>query len=272
MGDVDYGKRPERKEAAESALALRSDDPRAELMRSGALPNYRPLTNTRGEIDGLKASFAKRFPQGSVQVLAGGEASETAFRTEAPRTAFVHLATHGFFAPARLKSALAQQPSQTNLRSDAVVRQGVAGFHPGLLSGVVFAGANGADPGDEDDGVLTALEASALDLEGVQLAVLSACETGLGEAAGGEGVLGLQRAFQLAGVKTVVSSLWKVPDRATSQLIQRFYANLWGRGLSGAEALREAQIWMLRGGDDQAERASVPPEDWAAFTLSGDWW
>jgi CHAT domain-containing protein len=137
---------------------------------------------------------------------------------------------------------------------------------------------------------LTALEVAQLDLSGVELAVLSACETGLGEAAGGEGVLGLQRAFQVAGTRSVVASLWKVDDDATRQLMVRLYENLWRtkQPLGKLEALRQAQLEMLREGrkrgpggerpvDPEALKRAVPaagrtpPFYWAAFVLSGDW-
>jgi hypothetical protein len=161
-------------------------------------------------------------------------------------------------------------------------------IHPGLLSGLAFAGANTPREPEKDDGILTALEVSALDLSQVDAAVLSACETGLGEVAGGEGLFGLQRAFQVAGARTVVASLWKVPDAATAQLMQRFYTNLWEKKMPKLEALREAQLWMLReAGQLQpdgtrglreisenqplTEGARLPPYYWAAFVLSGDW-
>jgi len=158
--------------------------------------------------------------------------------------------------------------------------------NPGLLSGLAFAGANVPPADGKDDGILTALEVSALDLSRVDTVVLSACETGLGEAAGGEGLLGLQRSFQVAGNKTVVASLWKVPDAATSRLMQRFYENLWDKKMGKLAALREAQTWMLhdegnrgldldspqnlreRAGDNSA---GLSPFYWAAFVLSGDW-
>jgi CHAT domain-containing protein len=127
--------------------------------------------------------------------------------------------------------------------------------------------------------------------------VLSACETGLGQVAGGEGLLGLQRAFQSAGAHSVVASLWRVPDDATRALMVEFYQNLWQKKLGKLEALRQAQLTMLRQYDAKAGRLrgagavkpvdakklaaaspaedqpppSLPPYYWGAFVLSGDW-
>jgi CHAT domain-containing protein len=174
-----------------------------------------------------------------------------------------------------------------------VSQQSISGYHPGLLSGLALAGAN--QPTDEDDGILTAAEVESLSLRKVELVVLSACETGLGKTAGGEGLLGLQRAFQVAGARTVVASLWSVPDQATKMLMVRFYENLWTKKMSKLEALREAQLWMLEHGAEQAEirrelaarglvaveetgdgrqgtgGRRLPPYYWAAWVLSGDW-
>ena len=112
-----------------------------------------------------------------------------------------------------------------------------------------MAGANRhpALPGT-DDGILTALEIAELDLSSLDLAVLSACETSLGEIAPGEGSLGVDRAFQVAGVRSVVSSLWRVADEPTRDLMGRFYENLWRKGLPPIEALRTAQLSVLHGG------------------------
>jgi CHAT domain-containing protein len=167
-------------------------------------------------------------------------------------------------------------------------REGISGWHPGLLSGLVLAGANRPAEPDRDDGILTALEVAELDLRGVELAVLSACETGLGEVAGGEGLLGLQRAFQVAGAQSVVASLWQVDDESTRKLMERFYENLWHNKMSKLEALRQAQLALLREGrtrgpgatqpDDPKKKAQAkpleartPPFFWAGFVLSGDW-
>jgi hypothetical protein len=124
-----------------------------------------------------------------------------------------------------------------------------------------------------------------LPLGDADLVVLSACETGLGREAGGEGLLGLQRAFQVAGARTVVASWWQVDDGATQDLMARFYANLWREKLPPLEALRRAQLSVLGGGAGSgglrgpgsvehgpAAQAPgrAPPRLWAAWVLSGD--
>ena len=176
------------------------------------------------------------------------------------------------------------------------MRQDISGYHPGLLSGLVLAGANKRTEDGKDSGILTALEVEQLDLSRVDLVTLSACETGLGTTAGGEGVLGLQRAFQIAGARNVVASLWKVDDRATALLMRLFYQNLWHEHMPPIEALRQAQLTVYRhpelieaaGGAKLADRGPdftqlgklpdagktraaphAPPRLWAAFVLSG---
>src|SRR5262249_58964876 len=115
---------------------------------------------------------------------------------------------------------------------------------PGRLEGLVGAGAKAppTNPAtglvDLGAGIMTAEEVAGLDLSACALAVLSACETGLGRTAGGEGVLGLQRAFHQAGARTVVASLWRVDDEATRALMTRFYENLWQAQRRPLEALR----------------------------------
>jgi CHAT domain-containing protein len=147
------------------------------------------------------------------------------------------LATHGFF----LESG---EDAEVVGRLREVVRQS-----PLLRSGLVLAGANtwlrhGQPPGEAGTGLLTAEAVAGLDLLATELVVLSACETGLGEVVFlGEGIFGLRRAFQVAGARTVVMSLWKVDDLATLILMERFYANVLKQQMPRDEALREAQLF-----------------------------
>jgi len=252
--------------------------------RAGFLPNFPRLSATGDEIASIGRDFRKRFRGADELELDGVEATEEALRREAPRHRFLHLATHGYFAPEGLRSALGpDDPKLKRPGIDALGGAGVVGYHPGLLSGIVLAGANvRPTPIGQDDGILTALEVAELDLSVVDLAVLSACETGLGEVAGGEGLLGLQRAFQEAGAGSVVTSLWKVDDDLTRALMSRFYENLWRQGQPPAKALREAQLYMLREGRrrgvvrvelegaDASKSDRLPPRYWAAFVLSTD--
>ena len=135
-----------------------------------------------------------------------------------------------------------------------------------LRSGLALAGANtwlarGALPDGAEDALFTVEDVSGLDLLSTDLVVLSACESGLGDVQTGEGVFGLQRAFLLAGAKTLLMSLWSVPDAQTQILMQDFYQRLLAGSLR-AEALRDAQL---------ALKASDPhPADWGAFVCLGD--
>jgi CHAT domain-containing protein len=274
LGDVDYGA---------SAGTANNADPTALAPRAALFQDWAPLKGSKGEILYIRDAFEGRFPDSKMKVLKGADATESALRQLAPKHQILHLATHGFFAPPQVKSALAPAPRASGDSLGLFDKESVHGFNPGLLSGIVLAGANKpAQPG-QDDGILTALEVANLDLRKVNLVVLSACKTGLGEVAGGEGVLGLQRAFQVAGAKTTVTSLWDVPDSATRELMERFYESMWDKKkpLSKLEALRQAQLWMLREGPSRGftlgkektagAAAGAPPYYWAAFTLSGDW-
>src|SRR5262249_50086309 len=155
-----------------------------------------------------------------VKRLLGKEAQEATLRARLPQARYVHLATHGFFADPTVPSAFRHDMTRDPLTSGGIAMTGsratVTGRNPLLLSGVILAGANVPPPTDPrgtplgDDGILTAEEVVDLDLRGTELVVLSACETGRGDVTGGEGVYGLQRAFHLAGARSVVASLWKV--------------------------------------------------------------
>jgi len=378
-GDIEYGSDPG--DAPPPQLALREAAPRAGRVGQ----QFPKLVAARTEMLAVDDSFKQTNPDGRSSTLRGRGATEAKFREQAGQYAWLHVITHGYFAPPSVRSLLQSASPDLDRRNPApapaaapaiggigaalemkegacvvasLVAAGAAeadgrlkvgdklvaiaradgnwtplagkqlpdivtlirgpvgtqvrlkvrsqdqpdrdveialfrkglptpasapppSVHPGLLSGLAFAGVN-HDPDDKkEDGIVTALDITGLDLRKVDTVVLSACETGLGEVAGGEGLLGLQRAFEVAGAKTCVASLWKVPDAATARLMQRFYENLWEKKLGKLEALREAQLWMLRDEgarsglkfDEKETKASepMPPFYWAAFVLSGDW-
>ncbi|MCE9553463.1 MAG: CHAT domain-containing protein, partial [Planctomycetes bacterium] len=260
LGDIDYNA-PPAPPAVTPASAKASPLPRPAVAAS-----FTPLKGTAAEVRAIEDQFHRQSPTGLVTMLAQGAATEEAFWREAARHRWLHVATHGFFAPPNIKSALA---TQNQMDPEAMKREGVSLFHVDYLNGLALAGANIGATGDGDDGILTAAELSVMDLRNVDTVVLSGCETGLGEASGGEGTFGMQRALQIAGVHTTVGSLWTVSDEKTNLLMQRFYNNLWEKKLPRLQALREAQLWMLNSGTAGQQRLS--PHYWAAFTLSGDW-
>src|SRR5262249_41757108 len=136
--------------------------------------------------------------------------------------------------------------------------------NPLLLSGLALAGANhraAADPEEEEDGILTAEEIASLDLSGVEWAVLSACNTASGDIRVGEGVLGLQRAFQIAGARTLVMSLWQVDDKATRHWMEQLYEARLRRRLDTATAVREAMLAALQ--DRRRKGLDTHPFHWA---------
>jgi hypothetical protein len=190
--------------------------------------NYLP--GTLREVDQVIALAGDR----PVCLRRGAAAGTGPVLADLPRARWAHLATHGFFADPSLRSAL-QLDERLFAGPDRRVRAAPAARNPLVLSGLVLSGANRPLPADapdrarHDGGILTAEAIAGLPLQGLELAVLSACETGLGEVAGGEGVFGLQRAFHLAGTHAVVASLWKVDDRATRALMAEFYRQLAGR-------------------------------------------
>jgi CHAT domain-containing protein len=285
VGDIEYGGDP----GKGGLLAMTRSA--AVGTRSESFADFPTLPATAAEVASIANYFRKSIRGAEPLRLDGARATEEALRREAPRHRFLHLATHGYFAPEELRSALGPEDgNRAKAGSDLLGGAGVAGYHPGLLSGLALAGANRRPtPVGQDDGILTALEVAELELSGVELAVLSACETGLGEVAGGEGLLGLQRAFQVAGAHSVVASLWKIGDQPTHALMARLYENLWGKGQSPLVALRQAQLSMLRGeldsgrgpggrgvGGIKRDDAELPKSDrlppfyWAAFVLSTD--
>jgi len=260
VGGVNYFRRDDVGDATSSGPSTRS--------RVG--DSWSSLPATRDEMQSLRDlhDFILEW-ESPMTVVEGKAATEERIRAELPGKRYVHIATHGYFEPDNLPSLLLdaeekQSKAQLGEQIHAV------GLLPGLLSGLVFAGVNGAPDPTRDDGYLSAEEIQHLNLSACDLVVLSACETALGSARSGEGLMSLRRAFSVAGADTVISSLWKVDDVATAQLMKDFYTNLWQKNMSRGDALHEAKLRMLRrnridnGGD-------AIPSTWGAFVLSGEW-
>ncbi|AEE53809.1 CHAT domain-containing protein [Haliscomenobacter hydrossis] len=186
----------------------------------------------------------------------GYSASEESFKAigkQSPSPRILHISTHGYFFP--------DPKTQLDLAAGPAFKHS---DHPMIRSGLILAGANhawqtGRPLGNREDGVLTAYEISQMNLSNTELVVLSACETGLGEIRGDEGVYGLQRAFKSAGAKTLVMSLWQVPDFQTQELMTLFYQKLLNEKLPVHNALRAAQNEMRRKGYE--------PYYWAGFVM-----
>jgi CHAT domain-containing protein len=199
-------------------------------------------------------------------ILRGADATETAVKEKLRGRRVIHLATHGFFLGSQCDD---REPGTRAIGGVVAASAPKIVRNPLSLSGLAFAGANRKTPGAVDDGILTAQEIASLDLHGTEWAVLSACNTGLGEIRSGEGVLGLRRAFQIAGARTVIMSLWSVDDQATRRWMQALYEARLTRGLDTAESVRAASLAILK--QRRAARLSTHPFYWAAFVAAGDW-
>jgi CHAT domain-containing protein len=215
------------------------------------------LEGTVAEIENLNTLLSSSGV--SVSLLSKENATEDAFKGfDGKSPNLIHIATHGYF----YENNNSDISKQTNLSLEDQYR---LAEDPLLRSGLIFAGANYAwrnnkKPKNQiEDGILTALEISNLDLSSTELVILSACKTGLGDIDGSEGVYGLQRGFKKAGVNRLIMSLWEVPDNETSEFMTKFYRN-WLDSRSVRKAFVETQRQM-------ASIYNDAPSKWAAFVL-----
>ncbi len=244
------------------------------LLRGGAWERgFAPLPHTRSEAQGLAELFDEVFDgEAPALVLERRRASREALVEAAPKARFLHVATHGWFAPESVRS-WAERDANAGAdvlapRSDA--DEVVRGMSPMLLCGLALAGANlPADSLGRVPGLMTAEELSGLDLTNCELAVLSACDTNVGERRAGQGVASLQKALHMAGARSVITSLWKVPDEATAELMLDFYRRLWVERKPKHQALWEAKL-RLRRATDEIGRPLYTVRDWAAWVLTGE--
>jgi CHAT domain-containing protein len=216
------------------------------------LSKWNYLQGTREESEKIKSILDRNNIKSDF--YSGNDAKEEKMKQVCKSSSpeVLHIATHGFFfsEPTEEYGTSGKNPFKSSI-------------NPLFRSGLIFSGANHVWTGGEEiegleNGILTAYEVSNLDLQNTELVVLSACETGLGDIKGGEGVFGLQRAFKVAGAKTIIMSLWKVPDKETVELMELFYSNWLEKKMSKYEAFTQAQREM---------RKKYPPYFWAAFVM-----
>jgi CHAT domain-containing protein/Flp pilus assembly protein TadD len=211
------------------------------------------LPGTKTEVDGIAAILKASGYQ--LNVLTQAAASEAKLKSiKAPE--LLHIATHGYFLKDVESSGSAFGVHLDNASDNPLLRSGL------MLAGAAktLSGTTTPNLASNDNGILTAYEAMNMNLEGTQLVVISACETGLGDVRAGEGVYGLQRAFLVAGADALIMSLWKVDDAATQQLMKSFYAN-WIKLRNRQKAFKQAQLQLMTKYKD--------PYYWGAFVMMG---
>lgn len=242
----------------ENSIDFLMNMPFGSVLRNIDRSGWLYLKGSLKEVENINA-LAKN--SGNKTILkTGTDASEENFKkiVKEQMPGILHIATHGYYVPPpneKPKSAL-QLLDDNNFKSND---------NPLLRSGILLSGANQKwvhkqNTDSENDGILTALEISRLDLSKTELVVLSACETGLGDIKGSEGVYGLQRAFKMAGAKRQIVSLWQVPDKETAEMMELFYTYLFNEKLSYSEAFKKAQNTMKQNHPNE-------PLKWAGFVL-----
>jgi CHAT domain-containing protein/lipopolysaccharide biosynthesis regulator YciM len=273
MGNPDYYMDSESRETVVRQLNLKRGMSREPYAFSRELRNFRftSLPGTQQEVEAIRAILGEQ----TSEFFLGREALEDVLTSRtAPR--IIHLATHGFYlsdqtlpsteTPGNMEIGTARladdegEEMKISLYEDPLVRSGIA-----------LAGANtsiGSQIKGQNDGVVTAEKILNLNLIGTDLVVLSACESGLGDVKSGEGVFGLRRAFSQAGAKSMVMSMWSIPDEETKELMANFYKNLQTGSMNRAQALRQAALQEMEA--VKGKYGSANPFFWGAFIFAGE--
>lgn len=276
LGSVDYDTEPEQAAPLLAGMATPplDDAPRsgsATSARSGgggeegatadAKPTHFPGLRNE-EAQAVHDTFADAFPGAQATMLREARASEASVTQSVAGRTYIHLATHGYFAPERSWTATDAAPPSGLARFQIGGNDRTAQLSPYSLTGLALTGANlPADELGRREGILTAQEISNLDLTACHLVTLSACESSLGIRRAGTGLASLRNAFHAAGARFVLASLWKVSDRATERMMRDFYTQLWVRGKAPHAALAAAK--------DAARDRRAPMRDWAGWVLTG---
>jgi CHAT domain-containing protein len=256
-GDIDYEKSDTVNKIYSETIENNGNSEFAALATRSGISKWKNLEGTKKEVEQINNNSKQN---GFVSTIINGRlATEESIKKLDGRTTpyVLHLATHGFFFPDPI-----QETPKDNKSFEGKSEIYKASDDPMMRSGLLLAGAKNYwgkvnQNNGTEDGILTASEISNLDLSSCQLVVLSACETGLGEVKGSEGVFGLQRAFKMSGVKNIIMSLWKVPDTQTAELFDVFYSECFA-GKSIHEAFQSAQAKM---------KSKYSPYYWAGFVL-----
>ncbi len=233
----------------------------ARATRSAMPTKFNKLLQSRYEAEATAELFEEAFDV-KPALLTRKQTTKAALFEAAAGKRYVHLATHGWFAPESVRSTEDVQASDKT-GAHMGLEERIHGFAPMTLCGLALAGANrGPDALGRVVGILTAEELCSMDLSSCELAVLSACETNVGIRRAGQGIQSLQAALYAAGARTSITSLWKVDDAATRRLMELFYTGLWIEKLPKSEALWQAKTAMRQEGH--------PPGAWAAWIMTGD--
>jgi CHAT domain-containing protein/tetratricopeptide (TPR) repeat protein len=273
MGDPDFDVKTEKKASVAAKTAEYEIRPETIAKRSVLIRDLRfdRLPGTREEVRSIQSLLGAD----RVEIYTGPDATEEVLRImKTPRV--LHLATHGFFLKDIEFNPLKNPSSKRGLsiakknQKDLSVQR-IKIENPLMQSGFVLAGANNSlksSGSGNFDGVVTAEKILGLNLMGTDMVVLSACNTGIGEVKRGEGVFGLRRAFTQAGAKSLVMSMWSVPDKETKELMVEFYKNILSGKMNRCQALRQAALKELK---IVKERYGFPnPFFWGAFVFMGE--
>ncbi|HSF14077.1 MAG TPA: CHAT domain-containing protein [Vicinamibacteria bacterium] len=231
---------------------------------------FSPLPGTMQEVSDIVEIWRGlgngRGSRGEAVSFTGIDASEANWKRHASSFRILHLATHGFF-----QGADCVDPRRGARGIGGASAALIPSYHQYALSGLALAGANRTGPlgPNQEDGFLTALEAASEDLSHVEWAVLSACDTGVAEVRAGEGTFGLRRAFAIAGVRTLIMSLWTVQDVDTPEWMRELYHARLRDSLGTAQAARRAGLNLLASRREKG--LSTHPVFWGGFIASGDW-
>jgi CHAT domain-containing protein len=272
MGDPDFDMGTDEKSSTLRKLALAKVDHKDLARRSSDMKglHFRRLPGARQEVKVIRTILGKD----KSELYTDKEALEEVLR-HSGTPSILHLATHGFFLKDQELDNIPSDPTARGFDSFSMPikrkRIKVKIENPMLRSGFALAGANRSlHIMDEqtDDGIVTSEEILGLRLRGTDMVVLSACDTGLGDVSTGEGIFGLRRAFAQAGAKSLVMSMWSVPDKETRELMVEFYKNIKSGKMNRCQALRQAALKEMKIVKERYGHAY--PICWGGFVMVGD--